>query len=186
MSINDREFQDAAEKLGCEVAAVKAVAKVESRGSGTFPNGLPVILFEAHVFSRLTDHMYDHSHPNISSLRWNKSLYKGGLAEHDRLAEAALLNRDAALQSASWGAFQLMGFNWKDCGFNSLQDFINAMYGGEAGQLRAFIGFIKKQNLAVYLKNKDWAKFAERYNGRGYKDNKYDTRLEAAYKASLN
>jgi Protein of unknown function (DUF3380). len=184
--IQEREYAAAAEALDCEVAAVKAVAQVEGAGSGFLPNGIPKILFEAHVFSRLTGGMYDRSHPNISSPRWNRKLYKGGAAEHTRLKEATDLNREAALQSCSWGAFQIMGENWRACGFYSLQDFINSMYAGEAGQLKAFIGFIKTQSLGQYLKRKDWAKFAERYNGPGYKLNKYDTRLEAAYRSFLN
>ena len=47
------------------------------------------------------------------------------------MGEAAHLNRIAALKSASWGKFQLMGFNYKLCGFNSLQAFVNAMYKNE-------------------------------------------------------
>ncbi|MEE8298899.1 MAG: N-acetylmuramidase domain-containing protein [Thermodesulfobacteriota bacterium] len=31
------------------------------------------------------------------------------------------------------------------------------------------------------LKKRDWANFARRYNGPGYKKNKYDEKLERAY-----
>jgi hypothetical protein len=34
----------------------------------------------------------------------------------------------------------------------------------------------------IKLENLDWAKFARGYNGAGYKQNKYDEKLAAAYK----
>jgi N-acetylmuramidase len=48
--IQESDYQAAAQSLGCEVAAVKAVAAVESAGHGFLPNGKPKILFEAHIF----------------------------------------------------------------------------------------------------------------------------------------
>src|SRR5690349_16354590 len=106
------DYQRAASALGCETAVIRAVDRVESAGSGMLLNGQPEILFEAHIFSRLTGGKYDTSHPHISSRSWNRSLYKGGAAEHGRLDEAVALNRTAALQSASWGRFQILGSNW--------------------------------------------------------------------------
>ena len=98
---------------------------------------------------------------------------------------AALIDRDCALQSASWGLFQIMGFHWKALGYAHLQDFINAMYRSEAGQLDAFVRFIKI-NPAIHkaLKAHDWASFAKGYNGPAYKINQYDTKLAAAYAAA--
>lgn len=55
MSIADREYRSAAAKLGCEVAAIKAVAEVEAGSFGGFlSTGEPVILFERHVFHKRT------------------------------------------------------------------------------------------------------------------------------------
>src|SRR5690554_4118721 len=42
----------AAQALGVEPAAIKAVNEVESRGRGFLPDGRPVILFERHVMRR--------------------------------------------------------------------------------------------------------------------------------------
>jgi N-acetylmuramidase len=69
------------------------------------------ILFEAHVFSKNTRHAYDYVFPEISSRHWNRALYRGGEREYPRLMKAMLLDRAAALKSASWGRFQVMGFN---------------------------------------------------------------------------
>lgn len=185
MPLTRNDFERAAERLDVDVPSIRAVDEVESAGRGFLKNGEPKILFEAHWFSRFTDGKYDNDYPNISSPKWDQSLYKGGTKEHDRLSKAADLNRTAALKSASWGRYQIMGFNWKDCKYESLQEFINGAYEGEGEHLNAFVRFIETQNLAKPLRNKDWATFARRYNGPGYKQNNYDTRLQKAYQKYL-
>src|ERR1035437_7175065 len=126
--LTEQNFKDAANTLPIEVAAIKAVSEVESNGSGFFSNDAPKILFEAHSFHTLTNGEYDASHPNISSPVWNKALYYGGIREYDRLNIAKTLNETAALQSASWGKFQIMGGNFKKCGYANVQDFVTDMY----------------------------------------------------------
>jgi hypothetical protein len=181
MALSIRDYQEAAEKLCLATAKIRAVDDIESQGSGFLESGEPKILFEAHWFSRFTDGKYNKSHPNISSPRWNRSLYEGGQAEHKRLQKAAKLNRTAALKSASWGKFQIMGYNWSECGFRSLQEFINAMYDSEKAHLGAFIGFMKSQDLVKPLKDEDWSTFARRYNGPSYAQNDYHTKLKEAF-----
>ncbi|WP_426770837.1 N-acetylmuramidase domain-containing protein, partial [Pseudomonas aeruginosa] len=50
--------------------------------------------------------------------------YLGGQAEHERLDKAVKMDRDCALQSASWGLFQIMGFHWEALGYASVQAFV--------------------------------------------------------------
>jgi len=176
--LDDAAIEAAAKKIDCQVAAVRAVIDVESRG-GFLPDKRPKILFERHYFSRLTKRKFDGSHPLISNPKWGG--YKGGAAEYDRLGAAIKLDRDAALRSASWGAFQIMGDNYKICGFGSAEDFVQAMVSGEPAQLDAFVSFVKKNGLADELIRLDWAGFARGYNGPAYKANKYDAKLFAAY-----
>lgn len=182
--ISEGDFQKAAAILKCEVASIKAVNEVEAGKSGFFPSGRPKILFEAHHFSRLTGHKFDRSHPNISSPKWNRALYKGGEQEYSRLVEALALDHRAALQSASWGRFQIMGFNYKVSGFDSVDAFVAAMYASEGKQLEAFVNFIASNpaRLAEPLREKHWAAFASHYNGPAYAQNHYDAKLLAAYK----
>jgi hypothetical protein len=181
MTLTDQDWKDAAALLGCDVAAVRAVADVESPGAGFLTTGEPYILFEAHLFSRFTGHKYDESHPKLSSRTWNRELYRNSRGEHERLQQAVALDRDAALQAASWGRFQICGFNWQRCGFASLQDFINAMYKDEREHLLAFCNFVKSKGLADELQRRDWIGFASVYNGPSFSANNYDTRLESAY-----
>lgn len=74
-----------------------------------------------------------------------------------------------------------MGYHWKSLGYESLQAFINAMYKDEASQLDAMCRYIRINGLIPFLQNKDWAGFAKRYNGIGYKKNAYDVKLAQAY-----
>lgn len=174
------DYMDAARELGCSVAAVKAVAHVESLGGGFLRDGRPKILFEAHKFSELTGHMFDASHPNISSLKWDKRLYRGGVGEYSRLQQAMGLNAHAALKAASWGMFQILGLNHKLCGFASVESFVMAMFTAEREQLDAAVSFVKARKLDGYIRSGNWPEFARGYNGRSFKANKYDLKLAAA------
>lgn len=178
-SITDGAYKQAAEKLGVDVATIKAVAEVESKGNGFLSTGEPVILFERHVFSRLTSGRYDIQHADVSNPVAGG--YGKTAEQHRRLQKAVALDRRAALQSASWGRFQIMGFNYKAAGFKTLQDFINAMYKSEDAQLDAFVGFILHEGLASFLKSHDWQGFARYYNGPAYKYSQYDEKLAKAY-----
>lgn len=179
-TLQECDFVTAANLLGCEVAAIKAVDQVESNGSGFLPSGKPKILFERHYFHKLTAGKYSATHSHISNSKPG-NYGASGEHQHDRLEEAAKLNRNAALESTSWGRYQIMGANWDELGYKSLQEFINAMYASETEQLMAFVKFVKVNNLVQAIRRKDWATFAKGYNGRNYAINKYDTKLAAAY-----
>lgn len=174
------DFSKAAKDLKVPVAAIRAVCEVEAPRGGFLPTGEPTILFERHIFSRLTNRRYDARHPDIS----NKSPggYGPASAQHARLQKAVQLDKPAALKSASWGRFQILGLNHVQAGFTSLQDFINAMYRSEQSQLEAFVDFIKNdKRLLNALQTLNWTAFARIYNGPAYRINRYDTRLQLAY-----
>src|SRR5262245_8962697 len=180
MALSEDDYKKAADELGCEVACIRAVADVESKGGAYLPDGRPQILFEAHKFSYYTKGRFDGSHPHISSPEWNKKLYRGGAAEWGRLEEAIELDRKAALMSASWGRFQIMGFNFAHAGFTNVEDFIAAIKESEQENLAAFVELIKSFGLADELQRHDWAKFARIYNGPGAVA-QYSERLDRAY-----
>lgn len=179
--LDDADIARAAADLGCEVAAVRAVLAVEAGGSGFLADGRPKILFEAHLFSRETGRRFDASNPRVSSPTWNRLLYAGGAGEYPRLAEAAALDRKAALRSASWGLFQIIGSNHARCGYPTVDAFVVAMCDDEANHLQAFIAFCRAGALDKHLRSHDWAAFARGYNGPSYAANRYDTKLAAAY-----
>lgn len=183
-------YKKASIELGVEEASVKAVASVESNGSGlikdTQGNLIPKILFERHImFQRLRDYTPIKSadmaakYPDIVNPKAGG--YKGGLAEHGKLQRAVMIDRNTALESASWAAFQIMGYHWKNLGYSSVQAFVNDMY-TEQGQLDAFVKFIKAdKRLVKALQEKDWTTFARIYNGPAYQKNNYHIKMKEAY-----
>ena len=186
--LSEKDLEDLAKELKVEVAAIKAVYEVESSGRGFLTSGKPKILFEGHIFwnqlkkYELNPVNFKAGNEDILYPIWTGKYYKGGEGEYDRLNKAKKIHKSAALESTSWGIFQIMGFHYKKVGYNTVQDYVNAMYKSERTHLIAFGKFIKSEGLVRFLKNNEWAKFAYKYNGAGYKKNDYDTKLAAAYK----
>jgi hypothetical protein len=182
-ALSEAGLTSAGQQLGVGLAEIWSVLQVETTGSGFFANRQPKILFERHIFSKRTKGKFDEEHPEISNPKAGG--YSGGPTEYDRLAKAIKLDRNAALESASWGIGQVMGFNFPAGGFADVESMVKEMLISEDRQLSAMAGFIKNNALAARLQAKDWAGFAAGYNGENYKDNDYDTKLASAY-AKLN
>jgi hypothetical protein len=181
--LQEEDFAAAARALGCEVAAIKAVTQLEAGARGFLADGRPKMLFEAHLFAGFTKHRFDANHRDIATAGWNRSSYAYGEREYPRLQKAMQLDRAAALQAAGWGAFGIQGFCYKACGYRSVDDFVIGMFLSEYRHLDAFVQLLLHTNLraARALRNKDWAGFADAYNGKGYKANHYDTHLANYY-----
>ncbi|MBX7151832.1 N-acetylmuramidase family protein [bacterium] len=171
LTLKDKE--DKAKEIGVELAALRAVIQVESSGGGFLNDGRPKILFEGHIFWRqlalrkIDPAPLSEKYPDIIYPKWVKTFYKGGVGEFERLDRARTINDEAALASASWGAFQIMGFNYAPAGFGSVNKFVDAHYISENDHLTAFCNLIKNQGILPFLISKNWEKFAERYNGSG-------------------
>lgn len=186
LAITDAKWTALAETLQVEKAVLQAVAEVESGGAGflALAPPKPKVLFEGHYFHRLTGGRFDATHPTLSFPKWTRKHYaKTGVGEWARLEEAIGLDRPAALQSASWGAFQIMGANYAQAGFSDVDAFAAAQSTSAEAQLECFTRFIARRWYLAPLRNKDWALFAERYNGPAYAHNQYDTKLARAYAA---
>lgn len=189
-ALTEEAIREAANNLGVDVACVKAVAEVESLGNGFNSTGMVKILFERHKFYKFIAQKYGATkanqlaamHPDICSPKAGG--YTSSTAtEHKRLDKAIAIDRECAMKSASWGRFQVMGFNYAAAGFANVEDFCVAMWKSEDEHLRAFVNFIKADaNMHRHLKNRNWAAFANAYNGPAYAQNKYDTKLAAAYR----
>lgn len=178
--LTDADYENAAKEFGVEVAVIHAVATVESGGrSGFDDKGRPKILFEAQWFHKFTKGKYDKDYPELSQPTWEQGKQYYKLDQWERLEKAMQLDREAALKSASWGVFQVMGFNHN--GFDDVDTFARAMFASEAQHLKTFLAFCRDNKLISKMESKDWAGFAKSYNGPGYKDNKYDEKLRDAY-----
>lgn len=173
--------------LGLDPAILQAFAEVEAGIEGGFlESGEPVILFERHHFHRYTSGQFDGVRvpdlpDSVSLISHSKpGGYGSTRIQHHKLASAAALDRDAALKSASWGLFQILGSNWRQCRFSTLQSFINAMYRSVDDHLWALTNFIQADaRLLKALRGKQWTDAARIYNGPRQKG--YDVRLKHAY-----
>lgn len=187
--LTNEKIADIARENKIDPAALLAVKDVESNGGGFLSNGKPKILFEGHIFYRLLTPLLNlarlnqlcKQYPNVVYPTWNRSKYFGGEREYLRLTTAININRAAALKSASWGMFQVMGMNYAQCGCKDIEEFVDKMKSSEEDQLMLTIRFLKNNSLLFYLNNHNWASFARSYNGPSYATNKYDTKLAQAY-----
>ena len=187
--LTEHQIKLAALNSGIPYAALRAVIDVEvGNRSGFNADGTPTILFEPHILWRelgkvnyitkrkqLADLFPDMCNPTR-----NKALYNVR-PQHQKLYVASVLHWEAAHKSCSWGLGQIMGFNAPSLGYKSIKEFVDAMHESEAKQLDAMIRFIKANGLLDELQRKDWAGFARKYNGPGYKENRYDEKLARAY-----
>lgn len=179
-------YAAAAATLGCEAAAVEAVARVETKKAAWDEFGRPTILFERHKFSKHTSGRFDATHPDISA----KSMGGWGPSrkQYDRLRRAAMLDETAALKSASWGIFQIMGENHAQAGYASVEAFVDGLMASKQAHLNAFVAFVQADpHLLKALRDKKWARFASGYNGqkyRGVHPPYYDEQMADAYKAA--
>lgn len=188
--LTDARIAEIARENGIHPAALLAVKLVESgTKSGFLDSGKPQILFEGHVFYKylkanvksLDMNKLCAQYPNIVYPKWNKLKYLGGEKEWTRLEQARQINVKYANYAASWGMFQVMGFNYKTCGCKTINEFVEKMCASQEQQLLLTLNFLKNSNLIVPLQKRQWATFAKGYNGPGFAQNKYHIKLQAAY-----
>ena len=185
--IEDTDYEEAAKELGCEVAAIKAVAKTETGSYGSYfkfednDDYVPAILFERHHFHKYTNGKYDQFEDISNPVAGG---YGATSIQYAKLVKAYTLDKKAALKSASWGKFQILASNYATAGYASPEDFVFALSKSEKNQLKAFVSFIKADRVLLHsIRTKDWLSFAQRYNGPRQKG--YDLKMERNYNALL-
>ena len=164
----EADFINAALRLNCEVATVKAVWQVESSGRPFLSDGSLTRRFEAHKM------------PGTGITSWKTKI---SAAKRDRmLADNYRRNPDAALRATSWGGPQIMGFNAQQAGYPTADAMVRAMADSEAAQLVAFVDLCKAWGLQSAFRARDWKAIARKYNGSGQVAT-YAAKMESAYRA---
>ena len=176
-----------ARERGFEPAAILAVVDVESGGrifTRIEGRDEPLIRFEGHYFDRRLSgarraraRALGLAHPHAGMVANPASQ----AARYRLLSRAEAIDRDAARESCSWGAGQVMGANWSWLGYGSVDALVDEARAGAEGQVRLMLAFIVKAGLADALAQRDWHAFARRYNGPAYASNGYHTRLARAF-----
>lgn len=176
-----------------EPAALLAVVEIESSGKMFEEDGrTPRLLFERHVFHRELAKREPEKlglavSAGLAIPKWSRSTqYKDQGTSKNRLAllaSARSIDSECANRSCSWGLGQTMGFNAEGLGFRNATELVEFMQqGGVHAQVECMVREIRRNKLEKALARKDWAAFAKGYNGPGYAQNKYDVKLEAAYR----
>ncbi len=180
-ALSSNGFYEALDSIKIGAAELLAVIAVETSGCGFIKSKKPKILFERHIFSRQTNGIFDADYPSISNPNAGGYGEHGGEYQYQRLEEAIKLNKTAALNSASWGLGQIMGFNSKIAGFSNVEEMVNSFLLSEDNQLLGMCNFLNNSGLIKPLRVRDWKGFAKGYNGKAYAKNNYDGRLLSAY-----
>lgn len=180
--LDQKGIQAARSMLGVSEPVIWAIIAVETGGFGFLPDRRTKILFERHIFYRLTNG--EHPDPVISDE--TPGGYIGGPGEYDRLERAMTLNPDAALQSCSWGLGQIMGMNFYWAGYDNVQEMVEAFKNSENEHLMGMAQYIVSAGLSGALKRLDWVSFARGYNGPGFAKNQYDKKLEKHYRKFMS
>ena len=180
--LNSAGFALIAGRFNLDVATVRAVNEVEAAGSG-FTGDNVKALYEPHIaFRRTSGATRDQlaaagvAYPSQGAQPYPKTSY----ARIDQCS--AIAGEEVAALSTSWGLGQIMGFNFKACGYPNAVAMVRDFAKGETQQLEGMLTFISA-NAAMLraLQRRDWAAFARLYNGPKYEINKYDKKLAAAY-----
>lgn len=193
---NDRtalQIAAAATAASIPEAGMLAIVEVETAGSPLEADGrTPTFLFERHIFYRELNARQPHKLAQAVKLglaipHWSKATqYKDERTSQMRLellSRAKAIDEDCALRSCSWGLPQIMGNECAEVGFANAKAMVDYMIsGGVPAHIQLMIRFLKARNLVSAIECKDWAYVALKYNGSGYRQNQYDTRLASADK----
>lgn len=182
--LTSAELLAAANKLGVDVATIRAVLEVETAGAGFDAKKRLKLLFEPHIFYKQLGpgpKGEDAVKKGLAYPRAGTRPYPPLYKRYDQISAAIDIDETAALNSASWGLPQIMGFNHEAAGFQSAKSMVTSMLEGEDQQLEAFANLLSDWKLDETLRNRNWRTFALKYNGPNALKNGYDKKLETAY-----
>lgn len=201
--LQDADIVAGAKRLKVNEIVIRGFSEVETLGDGFLPDGRPKILFERHRMHEYLKRKKGKAFADAKMKQFPNLVntatggYHGKSAEYTRLAMAKTIDEECALMSCSWGRFQIMGENWKDLGYASVQEFVQHQYESESLQFESFLRFCEwksgtidgvKTTLLEALQKQNWHVAFTLYNGSNYKRLGYDTkftqvinRLDPAY-----
>lgn len=155
-------------------ATVLGVVEQESNGvvyASIGGHSEPIIRWEGHYFfKRLRGAQLDKAvKAGLASPR------AGGVpnpaSQQDRWSRLILpamsIDKQAAIESCSWGVGQVMGAHWEKLGFKSAEEFADKARSGVEGQMRIMLEFCKMAGLIDELQRGDFVGFTRGYNGTG-------------------
>lgn len=188
-AITDNDIVAVASLLNADPRIIRAVRKVEAPRGPFDDKGRVSILYERHVFARNSSPVgkFNKSNPLLSaSSGYGAGGYGSFSSQYDKLAAACALDPHAALSACSWGAFQVLGENWKGCGYDSLTHMVFSMVASEFAHLDSFVRFVQMKRLEDELRAcrpgdpESCIPFVSGYNGTGFRKFGYHIKLANA------
>ena len=175
-NINDNDYATTAKDLGVEKEVLMAIASQESKHASFKAVKQATILFERHKMYRLlikkgnTKASVDALSKKYPSIVNEDSGGHNDMTSYEKLKIAKSIDYSCAVQSCSWGKFQVMGFHYANL-YSSPRELEKAMNMCELQQFKYFVLYLKKTNGMVdALKNKNWERIATLYNGPNWKN----------------
>lgn len=175
-NINDNDYATTAKDLGVEKEVLMAIASQESKHASFKAVKQATILFERHKMYRLlikkgnTKASVDALSKKYPSIVNEDSGGYNDMTSYEKLKIAKSIDYSCAVQSCSWGKFQVMGFNYANL-YSSPRELEKAMNMCELQQFKYFVSYLKNTSGMVdALKNKNWERIATLYNGPNWKN----------------
>lgn len=156
-----------AAETGVEPAVALAIFAVESKRAYDPTTGLVIVRFEPKVFLRRAGRLVTSDHTSQ-------------LVEWKALEQAYALDQRAALESASYGLPQLMGFNFEVTKHPDARSLLLAFQRSARDQVAGFFGFVAANDLVDAARERRFVDFARRYNGIG-KEQLYGDKMARYY-----
>ena len=191
-AVTDSQLEDFSLTLGDNTgtARIRAVAEVESGGFGWFDTGHVKVLYERHKFWKYND---DSSAPKSTFFNYPDSgNYTTDANKNDindsweKLLRACEYDPMGAFMSVSMGKFQVMGYHYKDMGFENPWDMMLSLVANEVNHYNLLVKYVLVNNLKnaflkIDTKAENCVAFAKAYNGPAYSKYSYHSKIAGAY-----
>lgn len=191
---SDGVIAQIAETVGCEPAVIDAIIKVETQADAYDPSKRLIIRPEAHKVAQCP-YLDSRDRKRAAKLRLTRQpkligyhvdpVRAGSIAWQWVDKVAAEFGEEAAFWVTSFGSPQIMGFNYKMCGYSSPSAMVRDFANSEDAQLKAMGRFLIASGLKDACRQRKWKTIARIYNGPAYARNAYDAKLSDAYEDSL-
>ncbi len=186
--LTEEDFRRVANELQVEIAAIKAVVAVEAGAAmkGFWAPGVPIVNHDRSMWASCKSKVKSDKKAPANTQIPAGLTSPAAKKAWQKLINARKVNIQQADLSTFWGMFQIGGFNYKLCGCSSIEEFVELMSYSELEQLELFAALIVNCDMVQYLRTKNWAGFARRYNGASYARKGYHTRMANAYNKYKN
>jgi hypothetical protein len=155
-------------KTAIPLPRLLAFIEVESGGRGfDEKTGKLMIQFESHIFSKATGIPRSTS----NQYKWDENKVDVQSKEWEAFNEAFKINPEEAMKSTSWGLPQIMGFNHKQAGYESVGAMLDDFKKSELQQVIALIRFITANpKLYKAVLEGDYETVSSIYNGKFHRE----------------